>query len=201
MSRQDRKPDFSRYKQASAIGTGIWFIEHLKAAKANTVEDINNIFADIFLLRAFFSCDVCKAHLNSFCKDHDPTPYRDEDILDIRRGIRPENLGQWLVDAHNNATRNKYEKLSQINGVTFRPDDYKYADVRDFMDSLGQEPCQKDCDTATSQVSPTSGLQMTENRDETTIKNIQIFTQPVGDTTRVVSGTKKPLRIRVVSNQ
>jgi hypothetical protein len=203
MSRQNKKPDFSRYKEASAIGTGIWFMEHLKTAKANTVEDINNIFSDILLLRAFFSCDVCKAHLNSFCVDHDPTQCRDDDIRDIQDGIRPENLGRWLVDAHNNATKNKYEKLSQINGVTFRPDDVKYEDVRDFMDSLGQEPCNKDCDTATS--SPSTN-QMSENREEIPIKNIKIFTQPTSKSnkesgTNVVSGRKNPLRLRIVSNQ
>lgn len=141
-SLKNKKVDFTPYKNATRIGSGVWFMNHLKSFMIEKEEDITSLLRDINLLRMYFSCNTCKDHLNEYCKEHPPNPAAEEDIKDYREGKRPENLARWLVDAHNNASYQRY----LTSGNYHRPDDVKYEDVRDFFDTLGQIPCEKDCD-------------------------------------------------------
>lgn len=141
-SHKTKKTDFTPYKNAVRIGSGVWFVNHLKSFKIEKEEDINSLLRDINLLRLYFSCNTCKDHLNEYCREHPPNPLAEEDIKDYRAGKRPENLARWLVNAHNNANYQRF----LASGNYYRPDDVKYEDVRDFFDTLGQIPCERDCD-------------------------------------------------------
>jgi hypothetical protein len=140
-------PDFSIYMQATKIGSGVWFMNHLKSFKGLTSEErIKSLKEDIDLLRVYFSCGNCREHLNNFCKLHPPELAMEDDITDFRDNIRPENLAKWLVDAHNEASKEKFKWMSQREEIKFSPDIINYEDVRYFFDNLGQMPCEKDCD-------------------------------------------------------
>ena len=132
-----KKTDFSIYKNATKIGSGVWFVNHLKSFHIEKEEDIISLFRDISLLQIYFSCNTCKDHLNEFCKKFPPKEVADEDVKDFREGKRPENLAKWLVNAHNNASQERF----LASGANFKPNDVKY-----FFDTLGQTPCEKDCD-------------------------------------------------------
>lgn len=136
------KPDFTLYKSAARIGSGVWFMNHLKSFHIESQADIESLHRDITLLQVYFSCNTCKDHFNEFCLKYPPIKAMDNDLNDFKNNVRPEHLARWLVSAHNNASSQRF--ASSGNG--FKPEDIKYEDVREFFDTLGQTPCEKDCD-------------------------------------------------------
>ena len=189
-----KKPDFSIYMQATKIGSGVWFMLHLKSFNLITRDDVISLKKDIDLLRVKFSCNTCKNHLNEFFKQDPPEIAADDDIKDIEDHIRPENLARLLVEAHNNASQNKFEWMSQREELKFSPDPVRYEDVKEFFDNLGQLPCEKDCDK-----------EIFEPKKE--IQSTKINTKPKEDpslnwkrpTSPSAIVKKPPPRIRVVS--
>lgn len=135
-------PDFTLYKNAARIGSGVWFMNHLKSFHIESEADILSLYRDITLLQIYFSCNTCREHLNEYCKLHPPADALSNDLDDFKNNKRPEYLARWLVDAHNNASYQRF--LSLGNNFDFKP--VKYEDVRNFFDMLGQTPCEKDCD-------------------------------------------------------
>jgi len=136
------KPDFTLYKNAARIGSGVWFMNHLKSFHIESEADILSLYRDITLLQVYFSCNTCKDHLNEYCKQHPPVDAMERDLDDFKNKKEPENLARWLVDAHNNANYQRFVS----SGNSFKPEDAKYEDVKEFFKMLGQTPCEKDCD-------------------------------------------------------
>lgn len=184
------KPDFSAYMKATEIGTGCWFMMHLKSFKIITQRDVENLLADIELLRLYFSCAICKEHLNQYCKENPPEEAAEKDIQDIKAKKRAENLARLIVDLHNRASEHKFHWVSERTGALLRPDDYKYEDVREFFDTLGQVPCLKDCDK--SELS-SKEVKSTMIKAKSPLKNPQHNWKSESAAKPV-----KPLRIRVV---
>lgn len=141
-----KKPDFTPYTGAAGIGRGVWFMNHLKAFNIIDNIDVESVFRDINLTKDKFPCDNCRQHFQNFCKDYPPREAADLDLKDLSVNKRPENLARWLVDAHNAASQHKFERYPQFYDTKFRPNDVKYEHVREFFDTLGQQPCTSDCE-------------------------------------------------------
>jgi hypothetical protein len=147
MENRGRKSSkFAAYDQAAVVGPGTWFTYHLKSFNLFTEARVISYLEDIDLLRLKFSCGNCRGHFNEFCEKYPPSEAAERDKADLSRKIRAENLARWTVDAHTAATENKLNWIAKELGTNaYAPDEVKYEDVRDYFDSLGQEPCVKDC--------------------------------------------------------
>lgn len=141
-----KSPDFTPYTQASKIGCGIWFMQHLKSFNIIDNTDVENVSRDIELIQINFPCLNCRKHFNEFCTKNPPRIAKDADLKALEEKRTPENLARWLVDAHNAATRHKYERYAQFHDTKFRPNDVRFEDVRTLFKSFSQEPCTEDCD-------------------------------------------------------
>lgn len=199
-----KKTDFAPYTKATEIGRGTWFMNHLKSFNIIDAHDVESCLRDLALLKNKFPCHNCRKHFAEFHDAHPPRVAAEADLKALNRGERPEHLARWLVNAHNAANLHKFESYSQFHDTKFRPDDVKYEQVRDFFDSLGQEPCTGDCDkpdalrdganSSTSSVKivpgPTARVEakVTEWKPKPTPKE----TKPA---------SKAGLRIRIVSSQ
>lgn len=191
-----KKPDFSIYMQATKIGSGVWFMLHLKSFNLIDKYDVISLKKDIDLLRIKFSCNTCKDHLNDFCKHNPPEIAADDDIKDIEDQVPPENLSRLLVDAHNNANQNKFEWMSQREELKFIPDQVRYEDVKEFFTKLGELPCTEDCDKEL--LEPKKEIQSTKIGTKSKLDPALNWKRP----TLPVEGVKMPrprVRVRVVS--
>ena len=152
-----KKIDFSVYTKPSAIGPGVWYFQHLKSFSIEIEDDIRSLYSDIQLIRKRFSCTTCRNHFNEQCEEHDPKIEMESDIKDLKKGIQPEHLAKWLVNAHNNATKKKYERYSKSTGKVFKAEIVPYEQVKEFFTPVMKKgdsivPCEGDCDSDDEEV-------------------------------------------------
>lgn len=144
--------DFITYKKPSSIGPGVWYSLHLMSFNLDDEDDIVALFNFIQLLRRKFECPSCRDHFNDFALKSDPKIAMENDIKDLNRGLTPEHLAKWLIEAHNGASRHKFAALSERTGQTFKPTSVSYADVKNFFTRDENEseeitPCENCSDT------------------------------------------------------
>jgi hypothetical protein len=57
------------------IGSGIWFVIHLKAKHATTEQTKNEFIDFMYLLSVEFPCNRCRTHIQSYLREHPFEPY------------------------------------------------------------------------------------------------------------------------------
>ena len=144
-----KNADFSAYQRPSTIGSGTWYSAHLMSFNLETEEDIIALYNFIQLLRRKFECITCRDHFNDFAKINDPEIAMKKDVKDLKKKRTPENLAKWLVDAHNGATKHKFDTLGKKTGQTFKPTPMSYEKVKSFFvrEELEFTPCENCSDT------------------------------------------------------
>ncbi len=174
--------DFSSYGNPGVIGPGVWYLEHMKCENIESEFDIQSIGRDIELIRKNFSCSSCRVHFNEYCDENDPNIAMEKDIRDLKKGKKPEHLAKWFVEAHNNATKKRYERYTQTSGSrVFKAPVASYEDVSNYFTPISPKgdlkPCE-DCDSDTDETEITPYNVIPERSHSIKKGNIRLSPRP-----------------------
>lgn len=82
------------------VGTGVWFVLHLKSRHANDDSTIQSFLNDFELVIQNFPCLKCRKHMMEYVRDHNPTSY-------INYTYNGQKLGmfRYIWEFHNEVNR------------------------------------------------------------------------------------------------